>query len=67
MMKIGSFVLRYPWLYTIAGNVFRWIVPKLPRKVLYSRLNIWGRQRDLPPIPKKSFRQLYRDRSRDGQ
>ena len=34
---------------------------------VYSRFNIWGRQRDLPPPPKQSFRELYRQRTTNGQ
>ena len=40
----------------------RWLVPLLPRFLVYNRLNPWGRQRELPPMPPKSFRQLYRER-----
>ena len=40
----------------------------LPRGVLYGRWNAWGRQRELPPTPRESFRDLYRQhrRARDG-
>jgi L-lactate dehydrogenase complex protein LldF len=30
-----------------------------PKWLLYNRFNTWGRQRDLPPIPPQSFRELY--------
>jgi L-lactate dehydrogenase complex protein LldF len=30
--------------------------------MIYNGLNAWGKQRDLPPAPKKSFRELYRQR-----
>jgi len=49
-------------LHRLAGAVARWLVPKLPRFLVYNRFNAWGRQRELPPLPVKSFRQLYRER-----
>lgn len=64
-MKLGSFVYRHTWLYSLSGKMARFWVPKLPRWLLYNRLNDWGRQREVPPFPKRSFRELYRDK--DGQ
>ncbi|HEX3999468.1 MAG TPA: lactate utilization protein B [Pirellulales bacterium] len=61
-MKAASFVLRHPWLYKIAGKTARTIVPWLPRFMIYNRFNGWGRQRELPPMPPRSFRELYRQR-----
>ncbi|MFG0294687.1 MAG: lactate utilization protein B [Maioricimonas sp. JB045] len=61
-MKLASKVLGSPWLYRLAGRIGRFLVPKLPRFMVYNRLNPWGRQRELPPMPKKSFRDLYRRR-----
>ena len=48
------------WLFTTAGKIGRWMLPKLPRFMVYNRLNAWGKQRELPPMPKQSFRELYR-------
>ncbi|MFG0334154.1 MAG: LutB/LldF family L-lactate oxidation iron-sulfur protein [Maioricimonas sp. JB049] len=61
-MKIVGKVLGSPWLYRTTGRIGRFIVPKLPRFLVYNRLNPWGRQRELPPMPRKSFRDLYRQR-----
>ena len=38
------------------------VADQLPRANAYNRFNAWGRQRELPPFPAKSFRQLYRER-----
>ena len=65
MMKVAGIVFRRPWLYALAGKVARWIVPKLPRFLLYNRLNAWGNARELPEMPKHSFRELYQKR-REG-
>jgi len=60
-MKLAAIVLRNTWLYSMLGKLFRRVAPRLPRVLLYSRLNSWGRQRELPPFPKRSFRELYRE------
>lgn len=61
-MKIGAFVLGHVGLYKFAGATARKVMPLLPRFLVYNRLNPWGKQRDLPPMPAKSFRQLYKER-----
>jgi L-lactate dehydrogenase complex protein LldF len=61
-MKGASLVLRHTALYRAVGGVARWLLPKLPRFLLYNRFNAWGRQRELPPLPAKSFRRLYKER-----
>jgi L-lactate dehydrogenase complex protein LldF len=58
-MKMASFVMRRTWLFNLGGKVARWLIPKLPRPLIYNRWNKWGRQRELPKVPKKSFREIY--------
>jgi L-lactate dehydrogenase complex protein LldF len=60
-MKVAAAVLARPRLYALAGRLGRFALRWLPRFVVYNRFNTWGRQRDLPPAPKKSFRQMYRE------
>lgn len=64
-MVVASFVLRHRWLYRLAGGTARWLVPRLPRWMVYHRLNAWGRQRELPEFPAESFRQAYQKRQAD--
>ena len=61
-MKLMSMVLRRPWLYEFAGGMARKLVPWMPKWMVYNPLNGWGKQRDLPEFPKKSFRELYKKR-----
>jgi L-lactate dehydrogenase complex protein LldF len=61
-MKLAGYVLRSTWLYELAGKMMRWLLPRLPRWLVYNRLNAWGQQRELPPMPPRSFRELYRER-----
>jgi L-lactate dehydrogenase complex protein LldF len=65
-MRAASFVLRHRRLYLIAGKLARVVVPRLPRWLVYNRLNPWGKQRELPEFPKQSFRELYRERAKNG-
>ncbi|MGC1276230.1 MAG: lactate utilization protein B [Planctomycetaceae bacterium] len=60
-MQAASAVLNRPWLYAFAGKTGRTLFPWLPRWAVYNRLNPWGKQRDLPPMPKKSFREMWRE------
>jgi L-lactate dehydrogenase complex protein LldF len=61
-MKLGSFVLGWGWLYRTAGRIGRFVLARMPRWMIYNSLNTWGRQRELPPPPPASFRELYRRR-----
>lgn len=58
-MAIAGRVLGSPWLYRTGGWLARKMVPLLPRFLVYNRLNPWGKQRELPPMPRQSFRELY--------
>jgi L-lactate dehydrogenase complex protein LldF len=61
-MKLGRVVLGHTWLYNLSGKMARFFIPILPRWMLYHRLNDWGKQRELPPFPKQSFRELYQEK-----
>jgi L-lactate dehydrogenase complex protein LldF len=61
-LKLAGAVLSRPWLYRLAGRIARTILRLLPRALLYNRLNIWGNQRELPPVPPSSFREKYKNR-----
>lgn len=61
-MRLGAMVLKRPWLYRLSGRMMRFWLRRLPRFLVYNRLNPWGRQRDLPPMPPQSFRDWYRQR-----
>jgi L-lactate dehydrogenase complex protein LldF len=62
VMKMAGIVLGYTWLYRLMGSMGRWMLRHLPRFMIYNRWNAWGRQRELPPAPRKSFRQQYQQR-----
>lgn len=55
-MKTVSWVLRSPLIFKTAGWFARIGLRFSPRWLVYNPLNVWGRNRDLPPPPDKSFR-----------
>jgi L-lactate dehydrogenase complex protein LldF len=61
-MRLLGWLLRVAFLYHLAGWLARRVTPILPRALVYSRWNVWGKQRELPPMPRRSFRALYRSR-----
>ncbi|MCL4108978.1 UNVERIFIED_CONTAM: hypothetical protein GTU68_052616 [Idotea baltica] len=61
-MKMGSMLFKRPKLFNFAGWVARKVMPWTPRFLIYNRLNAWGKKRELPEFPRKSFREQYRKR-----
>ncbi|QDU06681.1 lactate utilization protein B [Gimesia aquarii] len=56
-MKMMSWMMQAPRLYQFVGKMARKIVPYLPRFLVYNPFNAWGKQRELPDMPKQSFRE----------
>jgi L-lactate dehydrogenase complex protein LldF len=62
LAKLSSRVLRDARLYRFVGTLLRLILRLAPRSVLFGPANTWGRQRELPDPPRRSFRELYEER-----
>ena len=62
-MKAAGKVLSSPKMYKVAGSAVRMAL-KMPRFFVYNRFNDWGKDRDLPPLPKKSFKQMMKERNK---
>jgi L-lactate dehydrogenase complex protein LldF len=60
-MALAAWILRHGWLYRLAGRVARVVLRTFPG---LGRASAWGRTRELPPVPARSFRDLYRRRRR---
>jgi L-lactate dehydrogenase complex protein LldF len=58
-LKITAAILGRPWLYRTAGRAASFALRVLPNSLIYNRLNVWGRHRDLPAPPRQTFRELY--------
>lgn len=58
-MRIAGYVFSRPALYRFAGKMGRNLLKIIPRFLIYSKLNPWGNARELPEVPKESFREWY--------
>lgn len=54
-LRMAGYILARPRLYRLATAAARLALRRLPRALLYSRLNAWGRDREMPEPPKESF------------
>jgi L-lactate dehydrogenase complex protein LldF len=69
-MKLLSAVFSRTWLYRLAGSAARLALKITPRFLLYSPLTpagAWGKEREIPAAPPKSFRELYAARRAQQQ
>jgi len=64
MLRLAAWVLAWSSVYRALGWLARRLGAVMPRWLLYARWNIWGRQRELPAMPRRSFRAQYRRRRR---
>lgn len=68
LMQVNGKIFKYPKLFEVLGSASRKLLHTLPRKILYSNLNIWGKGRELPEAPKTSFKEWYhKNRRKNGQ
>jgi L-lactate dehydrogenase complex protein LldF len=61
--RVGGFILARGWAYRLFGRVSRFLLARLPRSILYSRFNAWGKERELPQVPARSFREQWKARN----
>ena len=64
VLRLAALVLAWSAAYRLGGWLARRLLPLVPRRLLYARWNVWGRQRELLPMPRRSFRAEYRRRRR---
>jgi L-lactate dehydrogenase complex protein LldF len=58
-MKVAGKLMSNPGLYRAAVGGAGSGIEHLPRFMMYSRFNAWGRQREVPAAPPLTFRQWY--------
>ncbi len=58
-MRIAARVLSKSTTYKFGGKMARWALRAFPRFFIYNRLNVWGKNRELPEAPKQSFQEWY--------
>jgi len=70
--RLWAWMMQHPKLYEIAGMMASAVMPdaedgwirRVPAPMNQGPLRGWMSQRDLPPLPAKSFRQMWRTRKR---
>lgn len=67
ILKIAGKILASRSLYDFSGKVARWAIKHLPRVLIYNRLNVWGIERELPEVPRESFKQWYKNSHGNGR
>jgi L-lactate dehydrogenase complex protein LldF len=58
-MQVAGKVLSNPKLYRTVIEATGAGIERLPRFMMYNRLNAWGRQREVPAAPQLTFRQWF--------
>ena len=67
VQRVARFVLERPALYARLGRAGRWLGRRLPRRLLHARWNPWARTRELPGLPRESFREGLARRPTGGR
>ncbi|XPV68430.1 MAG: lactate utilization protein B [Halarcobacter sp.] len=60
-MQFAVWLMKNPSLFSMVGKIARKLVPILPKGMIYNSMNVWGKQRDIPNMPSKSFKELYKE------
>ena len=58
-LSVTGIILASNSFYNFSGKMARWAIKNMPRKLIYNKLNVWGEGRELPEIPKQSFKEWY--------
>ena len=59
LMKMVGFILAQNYLYNFFGKFARFGLKYFPRLLIYNKLNVWGKERELPAVPDSSFKEWY--------
>jgi L-lactate dehydrogenase complex protein LldF len=60
-MMLGNGIFKSPLAYKISGTLMRAALKTLPESLIYHPLNAYGKSRDLPELPKESFKDWYKN------
>lgn len=58
-INVAGMILSNNTLYNFSGRMARWALRNMPRMFIYSSMNTWGKDRELPEAPKESFKEWY--------
>jgi L-lactate dehydrogenase complex protein LldF len=60
-MQFAVWLMNRPLLFSFISKLARKTIPLLPKAVIYNKYNIWGKHRDIPQMPAKSFKEIYKE------
>ncbi|WP_372752490.1 lactate utilization protein B [Mariniflexile sp.] len=63
-LKMAGRVLASSKMYGIAGKSARFMLKHMPKFIIYSKLNAWGKARDLPEVKNSNFDEWYKNRQK---
>jgi len=66
VLKMSAVVLSKPSLYNLAGKSARFMLKYAPKFMIYNKLNVWGKSRNLPEIKGNNFDEWYKKRNKNG-
>lgn len=66
ILKIAGVVLSKPKLYNLAGKSVRFMLKYAPRFMVYSKLNAWGKARELPKVKNENFDDWYKEKRKNN-
>jgi L-lactate dehydrogenase complex protein LldF len=66
VLKVVGRVLENSKLYVFFGKSSRFMLKYLPKFILYSKINMWGKARDLPKVEDDSFEDWYKKNRKHG-
>lgn len=62
IIKMSGLVLKNPKLFGFFGNSARFMLKHLPKFIINSKINTWGKARDLPKVENDNFEDWYKKR-----
>ncbi len=65
LYRAGAWILASPTRARLFFGLAKWATRLLPRRVLYSRFNVWGRGRELPEFASRSFVEIYKEHKKE--
>ncbi|HEX8549509.1 MAG TPA: LutB/LldF family L-lactate oxidation iron-sulfur protein [Cytophagaceae bacterium] len=66
-MRMMGYMFSHPKLYRFAGTAGRKLLSFVPRFLLYSKVNEWGKEREVPAPPKESFTEWYKKNAKKNE
>lgn len=64
VLKMAGNVLANSKLYGFVGKSSRFMLKHTPKFIIYSKLNAWGKARDLPEVKGDNFEEWYKKRQK---